>query len=139
MKHYNDRTSIIVEINNQKEIPVKNIKILKELLNNGSAVKKDEELKSKIEASLSKISFTEDPQNDNGSYKKYNAVVENDMGVDFKSFSAKVYLQDSNGTRIETEYISADDWSIGQKVTFSFSDDKTFASSKVIVDYFKVK
>ncbi len=137
--HYNNRSKLLVEINSKKEIPVKNKKQLKDLINNGTAVKKNEELKSKIDNTLSKISFSEEASTDSSNYKKYTAVVENDMGVDFKNFSAKVYLEDSNGTRIETEYISADDWNIGQKVTFSLSTDKTFASYKVISDYFKVK
>lgn len=138
-KHYNNRTKLIVEINNIKEIPVKNKKQLKDLINNGTAVKKDEELKSKIEASLSKISFTEDPQNDSSSYRKYNAIVENDMGVDFKYFYANVYLEDSNGVRIETQYMHADDWNNGQKITVSFSTDIAFSSYKVMLDSFKVK
>lgn len=138
-EHYNNRTKLIVEINNIKEIPVKDKKELKNLINNGSAVKNDEELKSKIESTLSKISFTQSDVGNVSDYKEYKAIVENDMGVDFKEFSANVYLEDENGTRIATQYVSANDWGNGQKVTFTFSDNKVFATSKVVINYYQIK
>lgn len=138
-KHYNNRTQLLSEINAIKAIPVKDKKTLKELLNNGNDVKKNKELDEKIEITLSKIVFTEAPQEYESSFKKYEAVVTNETGNNFKSFSANVYLEDNSGTRIDTQYISANDWDAGQKVTFSFTTDKSFATVKVVKNYFEVK
>ena len=136
--HYNNRTKLLSEINGIKKIPVKNEKILKELLNNGSDVKKNNELEAKINDNLSKIVFAEKPQEYESDYKEYEAVVTNETGTNFKTFSANVYLEDQAGTRIDSQYISADDWAAGQKVTFTFMTNKAFTTSKVVKNYFEV-
>lgn len=136
--HYNNRTKLLSEINQLKKIPVNNEKIFKELLNNGSDVKKNNDLDAKIEANMSKIVFSEKPQAYTSEYKEYEAVVANETGSNFKSFSANVYLEDQSGTRIDTQYISANDWSAGQKVTFTFTTNKLFTTSKVVKNYFEI-
>ena len=138
MVHYNNRTKILTEINNIKKIPVKNEKILKELINNGKSVKENDELKTKLEENMSKVVFSAKPQEYPSEYKTYESIVSNDTATNFKYFSANVYLEDQNGTRIDTQYISANDWEAGQKVTFTFMTDKVFTTSKVVVNNFEV-
>lgn len=137
-KHYDTRTQLLSEINAIKTIPVKNQKILKELLNNGNNVTKINELDDKIKSTLSKIVFTEIPEEYASDYKKYEAVVMNEMDTNFKSFSANVYLEDASGTRIDTQYIYVNDWDAGQKVTFSFTTEKNFTTVKVVKNHFEI-
>ena len=87
---------------------------------------------------MSKIVFAEKPQEYESDYKEYEAVVTNETGTNFKTFSANVYLEDQAGTRIDSQYISADDWAAGQKVTFTFMTNKAFTTSKVVKNYFEV-
>ncbi|MDR1606250.1 MAG: hypothetical protein LBS41_03965 [Streptococcaceae bacterium] len=137
--HYNNRTKLLSEINEVKGIPVKNKTIFKELINNGSEVKENKELEDKIETNLSKIVFSEKPKEYESSYKDYEAVVINETGTNFKSFSAKIYLEDESGTRVDTEYIYLNDWATNQKVTVDFSTDKVFSTLKIVKDYFTVE
>lgn len=134
---YAQRTKLLVEINDIKKIPLDegDQKNFKELIAAGNEFKNQEAFDTKIDAMLQTIQFEEKPQEFVSDWKQYAAVVENTTGAELKTFSAKVYLDDAAGTRVDTQYINAGDWPAGQKVNFEFSTDKEFAKMTVVKDY----
>lgn len=132
-EHFSKRTRLLVEINEEKRIPLtdEDQSTFKQLLNSGNEFKEQEAFDTKLEALLPTIQFNQKVQEFESSFKEYEAIVENTTGISMKSFSANVYLEDDLGTRIDTQYINAQDWAAGQKVTFTFMTDKEF--SKVTV------
>ncbi|MCH1723610.1 FxLYD domain-containing protein [Lactococcus formosensis] len=133
---YDERTKIITQINSIKEIPVKNKDALKELVNNGNEVKETEVIDTKLDALLSTIKFSEQPQEFQSDYKVYESNIENTTGKSFKNLSAKVYLENQDGVRVDTQYINISDWIPGQKVNINFSTNKTFTKTTVVKDYY---
>lgn len=134
---YAKRTKLLVEINEIKKIPLDEAdqKNFKELIAAGNEFKNQEDFDAKIDTMLKTIQFEEKPQEFESDWKQYSAVVENTTGAELKAFSAKVYLDDEAGTRVDTQYINAGDWPAGQKVTFEFSTDKAFSKITVVKDY----
>ncbi|MEQ2876982.1 FxLYD domain-containing protein [Enterococcus asini] len=134
---YTERTKLLVEINEIKKIPFEgdDENTFQELLNSGNEFKEQEAFDTKLETLLPTIKFEEQKQEYESEYKTYKAVVENTTGVDIKSFSARVYLEDESGTRVDTQYMNTNDWSAGQKVTFEFTTNKKFTKITIVKDY----
>lgn len=139
MELYDQRTKILSQINDIKEIPVKNKETLKELINNGNEVKETESVDKKINALLSSIKFSSQPQEYESDYKVYETNIENTTGKKFKTFGAKVYLENNEGIRVDTQYINISDWEPGQKVSVDFTTDKEFSKSTVVKDYYDLE
>lgn len=138
-EHYNNRTEILSKINKIKEIPVNNKKNLKELLNNGNDVQKNEKLTKQIDVLLKNTNFVEQPKEyADSDYTNYEAIMENTTNQDFKDFSAKVYLEDESGTRIDTQSIYISDWAVGQKSKVKFTTDQPFSKMKVVLDFYNI-
>lgn len=138
-EHYDNRTKILSKINAIKEIPVNNKKTLKELLNNGNDVQKDEKLTKQINILLKNTNFVEQPKEFvDSDYTEYEAIMENTTVQDFKDFSAKVYLEDESGTRIDTQSVYISDWTVGQKSKVKFTTDQPFSKMKVVLDFYNI-
>ena len=137
---YTERTKLLVEINELKKIPFEgdDKNTFQELLNSGNEFKEQETFNKKLETLLPTVKFEEQKQEYESEYKTYKAIVENTTGVDIKSFSARVYLEDETGTRVDTQYMTTNDWSAGQRVTFEFTTNKKFTKITVVKDYIEL-
>ncbi|WP_285006742.1 FxLYD domain-containing protein, partial [Lactococcus garvieae] len=109
------------------------------LINNGNEVKETESVDKKINALLSSIKFSSQPQEYESDYKVYETNIENTTGKKFKTFGAKVYLENNEGIRVDTQYINISDWEPGQKVSVDFTTDKEFSKSTVVKDYYDLE
>ncbi|WP_242359319.1 FxLYD domain-containing protein [Lactococcus petauri] len=135
---YDERTKILSQINSIHKIPVKNEDSLKELINNGNEVNESETIDKKIEAILTTIKFNEQPQEFESDYKTYESNIENTTDKQFKTFGAKVYLENEAGVRVDTQYINVSDWAPHQKVSVNFTTNKPFVKTKIVKDYYEI-
>lgn len=137
-EYYDERTKTISQIDAIESIPVKDKDTLKELINNGNEVSETESIDKKIDALLSTIKFTEQPQEFESDFKTYESNVENTTDKSFKTINAKVYLENKDGVRVDTQYINISDWTPNQKVSVSFSTDKPFTKTTIVKDYYEL-
>lgn len=91
--------------------------------------KQKKEIVDKLQPIVSKANFKLESDSDN--YKTYKASIKNTTGTNLAGFSCPVYLQDSSGTRINTEYISCSDWENGETVEFTFEPSDDFSTYKL--------
>lgn len=135
---YDKRTKTLVAINKIHKIKVaeKYQSTLDELLGNGNSVNKKDNKDKKVANLIKTIKFTPEPKEyAEDDYTTYSTEVTNTTGFDIDSFSANVKLKDHDGTTVDTQYISTDNWNNGDKVKFDFSTDEEVASYEVIKEF----
>ncbi|MDG4966819.1 hypothetical protein OGZ37_09570 [Lactococcus lactis] len=93
-----------------------------------SQAKQKKEIVNKLQPIISKADFKLDSDSDD--YKIYKASIKNTTGTNLAYFSCPVYLRDSSGKRISTEYISCSDWENGDTVEFTFEPSVDFLTYK---------
>ncbi|MDE5604751.1 MAG: zinc ribbon domain-containing protein [Eubacterium sp.] len=122
---YQDRCIIIMKISNDYVIPVndKRKTTLNDLITEG-------ELSNEIKAILKEAKFKK--VSDSFGWKGYEAVVKNTSSTEFSWFCFNINLVDKNGTIVDTEMASTDNWSVGSKHKFKFSTSEKF--DKIVVN-----
>ncbi|PIO83261.1 hypothetical protein BSQ39_06685 [Loigolactobacillus backii] len=136
-KVYDKRTQAIVAINKIRKIkvPKENQSNLDELLGNGKSVNEKAGKDEKVDTLIKSIKFTAQPKEyAEDDYTTYDAETTNTTGFDIKSFTANIKIKDASGTTVDTQSISTENWSNGDKVKFSFETDQEVASYEVIKD-----
>lgn len=134
-KHVNERTRILSEISNIKEIPVKDKKILDELLAKGKEVTDNKEKEQTIKDFITSITFVKNENESNEYMQKYEAIVENTTQYTFKSFSISINLINSEGVTVETTYANTQNWKPGSKVKLEFMTDKEFTTTEIAENF----
>ncbi|PCR98995.1 FxLYD domain-containing protein [Lactococcus fujiensis] len=134
---YQSRTKLLVEFKNNYNLAVddKYKTYLDGLEADGQKAIKNDELKTKITTLVNGIVFVYKQEEYDDTYKKYQAVVENNTGTDLSSFSGQVNLVDANGVTVDNTFISTDNWKNGSKVLFEFTTDKTFSKTVITPQY----
>lgn len=134
---YNSRTKILVQFKNDYNLKVdsKYKSYLSDLEKDGQKAVKKDEVKEKITTLVNGIVFNYKPQEYDGTYKKYEATVENTTGSDISNFNGQVNLVDSSGVTVGNTYISAQNWKSGSKVLFEFTTDKKFDKTVITPEY----
>ncbi|MFR3391123.1 MAG: FxLYD domain-containing protein [[Clostridium] scindens] len=106
---------------------------LDELLTKSKLVTEEANTKKTVEDWFKTFNFTQ--VSDDYGFKTYEAVVENNTGVNFDYVNLSINLIDENGVTVETTYSNFNNISAGAKVKFEFSTDKDFVSTEITGDY----
>ncbi|MCE9677200.1 hypothetical protein LPC27_15585 [Paraclostridium bifermentans] len=110
-------------------------KSFEELKNNAQVVKEKNDVKDKVDKMLKSIKF--EKVKEEYDWKDYEAIVENNTGVDFESFFLDVKLLDSDGVVVESIPVSPNGiWKKDQKVKLTFSTDKDFEKIEWTEEYY---
>lgn len=120
--HQFKRYTLLVSISNIKEIPVKNKDELKNVLNDGHKVEKENTKQEAIKNLLSSVKFEVDKEKSNQFSTEYYAIVENTTEYNIDYIKLLVTLKDSNDVNYRTTYVSQNNWKKGTKVRFEFTD-----------------
>lgn len=132
--HQFKRYSLLVSINNIKEIPVKNQKILKETLADGRKIKNNNAKQEAINNLISSVKFEVDQEKSNQFSTEYYAIVENTTEYNIDYVDLLVTLKDSDDVNYRTTYASQSNWKKGTKVRFEFTDyDQKLAKYEIQV------
>ena len=110
-------------------------KSFEELKNNAQIVKEKNDLKDKVNKMVKSIKFKK--VKEEYDWKDYEAIVENNTGVDFENFFLDVKLLDSDGVVVESITVSPNGiWKKDQKVKLTFSTDKDFEKIEWTEEYY---
>lgn len=120
--HQYKRYTLLVSINNIKEIPAKNQKVLKEALSGGHKVEKENTKQEAIKNLLSSVKFEVDQDKSNKFSTTYYAIVENTTEYNIDYVNLLITLKDSDDVNYKTTYASQNNWNKGTKVRFEFTD-----------------
>lgn len=120
--HQLKRFTLLVSINNIKELPVKNQKILKEMLSAGNTVEKENTKQEAIKNLFSSVKFEVDKEKSNQFSTEYYAIVENTTEYNIDYIDLLITLKDSDDVNYKTTYASQSNWKKGTKVRFEFTD-----------------
>lgn len=132
--HQNKRLSLLISINNLKEIPVKNKDRLKEMLSDGHKVEKENTKQEAIKNLISSVKFEVDQEKSNQFSTEYYAIVENTTEYNIDYVDLLITLKDSNDVNFRTTYASQSNWKKGTKVRFEFTDfDQKLAKYEIQV------
>ena len=132
--HQFKRYALLVSINNIKEIPVKNQKILKETLADGRKIKNNNAKQEAINNLISSVKFEVDQEKSNQFSTEYYAIVENTTEYNIDYVDLLVTLKDSDDVNYRTTYASQSNWKKGTKVRFEFTDyDQKLAKYEIQV------
>lgn len=135
---YNERSKIIENLVNEYGMTVdeKHQKTLNDFITNSQLVQEQENKEAAINQMLAGIQFQVTEDDGNG-WKTYQAIVENNTGIDFKTFSADINLLSADGVIVETAYYQVSAFNNGSKAQFEFMTDKEFTSTQVIADWWE--
>lgn len=132
--HQNKRLSLLISINNLKEIPVKNKDRLKEMLSDGHKVEKENTKQEAIKNLLSSVKFEVNQEKSNQFSTEYYAIVENTTEYNIDYVDLLITLKDSDDVNYRTTYASQSNWKKGTKVRFEFTDfDQKLAKYEIQV------
>lgn len=128
-EHQNKRTSILSDIQNIQEIPVKDTETLKELLAQGREVKSNSEKEEALNALISPIKFEIDQEKSNEYSTTYYSVVENTTDYNIEELYIQVTLKDSDDVNYYSTYITPKNWKKNTKTRLEFTDFERKAKS----------
>lgn len=132
--HQYKRFSLLTSINNIKEIPAKNQKVLKDTLSDGHKVEKENTKQEAINNLISSVKFEVDQEKSNQFSTEYYAIVENTTEYNIDYVDLLITLKDSNDVNFRTTYASQSNWKKGTKVRFEFTDfDQKLAKYEIQV------
>ncbi len=132
--HQYKRYTLLVSISNIKEIPVKNKDELKNVLNDGHKVEKENTKQEAIKNLLSSVKFEVDKEKSNQFSTEYYAIVENTTEYNIDYVDLLITLKDSDDVNYRTTYVSQSNWKKGTKVRFEFTDfDQKLAKYEIQV------
>ena len=132
--HQLKRFTLLVSINNIKEIPVKNQKVLKDMLSDGRKVEKENTKQEAIKNLLSSVKFEVNQEKSNQFSTEYYAIVENTTEYNIDYVDLLITLKDSDDVNYRTTHASQSNWKKGTKVRFEFTDyDQKLAKYEIQV------
>lgn len=132
--HQFKRYTLLVSINNIKEIPAKNQKVLKEMLADGRKIENNNTKKEAIKNLLSSVKFEVDQEKSNQFSTEYYAIVENTTEYNIDYIDLLITLKDSDDVNYRSTYASQSNWKKGTKVRFEFTDfDQKLAKYEIQV------
>ena len=132
--HHGKRLSLLIAINNIKEIPVKDKESLKYTLNNGQKIENKNAKQEAIKNLLSSVKFEVDQEKSNQFSTEYYAIVENTTEYNIDYVNLLITLKDSDDVNYKTTYTSQNNWKKGTKVRFEFTDfDQKLAKYEIQV------
>lgn len=132
--HQYKRFSLLSSINNIKEIPAKNQKVLKDTLADGRKIENNNAKQEAIKNLISSVKFEVDQEKSNQFSTEYYAIVENTTEYNIDYVDLLITLKDSNDVNFRTTYASQSNWKKGTKVHFEFTDfDQKLAKYEIQV------
>jgi hypothetical protein len=132
--HQNKRLSLLISINNLKEIPVKDKDRLKEMLSDGRKIENNNAKQEAIQNLISSVKFEVDQEKTNQFSTEYYAIVENTTEYNIDYIDLLITLKDSDDVNYRTTYVSQSNWKKGTKVRFEFTDfDQKLAKYEIQV------
>lgn len=136
-ENYNVRSKLLVTFKKDYGLKVgeKYKEDFDKIESNGQETLKNDEVKAKVDTLSKNIKFEEIPTEYSGTWKKYQATVENTTGVNLEYYSGEVNLLDATGVTVHNTYISAKNWKAGTKVRFEFTTDKKFVKTEITPKY----
>lgn len=139
-KHVDERTSILVKINEIHEIPVKDKNAMAEVLAQGNEARANKDSEETIKQLANSFVFTLDDVKSDEFTKVYFVEAENTTEYIIKSLNLSINLVDENGTTIETTYVNANNWKPATKTRLEFLVfEKEFKTAEVTVEYYEVE
>lgn len=140
-KAYDNRTMILNEIVSGYDVTVssKYQNYLNELLANGKAAQKASDNDAIVQGVADSIEIVF--ESDSYGYVTGKATMTNASELDFDYISFDVQLYDAAGTRIDTTYLSVDNWGPGETVVDDvyIGDGAVPATYKIIPDGYSLK
>ncbi len=138
---YDERTMLLKDIVDNYEVNIseKHQSNLNDLLSNGKAAQKTEEVKSSLQAVADTAQFTFEPD-EFGNVHSGTASVTNNTGSDFDTVTFDVQMYDENGVRTESTVASVNNWGNGETVVLTayLTSGVVPASVKVVPNYYEV-
>lgn len=133
---YNERSKIIVEINEKYELPIDSAhkEDLKVLINDEKGVRASEKLEEQLNEILNSGEFSK--TEGYGSYE-CTLTVENTTDKDFSYFEVEINFLDAEGVVIESTLDNVNNWKAGTKMKFDFYVDSDFDKYEVKVGYYE--
>lgn len=123
--HQNGRRSLLVEINDRHEIPVKDRQVLDELLSEGRYVQQETEKSTKITEFLESIPFELNQEQSNQYTKTYSAEIENTTGYNIESANLTIKLMNEQDVTVNTTYVFITNWNDKEKRVVKFDAFQT--------------
>jgi len=134
MLHQKKRLSLLISINNIKEIPAKKQEVLKEMLADGRKIENNNTKQEAIKNLISSVKFEVDQEKSNQFSTEYYAIVENTTEYNIDYVDLLITLKDSDDVNYRTTYASQSNWKKGTKVRFEFTDfDQKLAKYEIQV------
>ena len=135
---YNERSKIIEAMVKDYGMSVEDEyqNFLNDFIANSQMVVDEERKEEAINQMIASVHF-EMVQDDGSGYKTYQAVVENNTGIDFNTFSVSINLLNADGIIVETVYDQVSAFKNGSKAQFEFYTDKEFVSTEITVEWWE--
>lgn len=132
---YDGRSKIIEKMVSEYGLTVskKYKETLDEFKTNSKLVKEEEDVKEKVDVMLKNAKFK--MTSDDYGYKTYQAVITNNTGKDFESFSVDINLLDKKDVIIETMYDSLENFKNGAKARLQFQTNEKFTSTEMTASW----
>lgn len=101
---------------------------LKDMRQNAQLVEEEKEISDKLDGMFRNTEFK--VEEESGSWKDYEAIVENTTDKKFDHFILDIKLIDEDGVTVDTTQANTEHWEPGEKVRFEFMTDKDFKEIK---------
>lgn len=138
---YNERTMLLKDIVSEYEVPISSEyqSNLSDIVANGNAAQKTEEVESALQAVADTAQFVFEPD-EYGYLHNGTATVTNNTGTDFAAVIFDVQMYDENGVRIESTTASVNNWNDGETVVLTayITTGVAPASVKVVPNYYEL-
>lgn len=138
---YDERTMLLQEIFENYEVTIseEHQSNLNDVLSNGKAAQKTEEVKTSLQAIADSAQFAFEPD-EFGNVYNGTATVTNNTGMDFATVTFDVQMYDENGVRTESTVAAVNNWGNGETVVLTayLSSGVVPASVKVVPNYYEV-
>lgn len=133
---YQKRTQAVREFIDTYDLtfPNKYSDVLSEFDKVATVADENDKLKEDIQTMLDNLTF--EKVKESGSYKYYEALIENISDQTFESFSIDINLIDTDGVILDTEYVYVNNFAPGRKAKLEFSTDKDFVSLEYTASYY---
>lgn len=112
---------------------------LNDIITNASVVEEEQKKEKALQELVDSISFEKVDDEEDSDWKTYKAVVENTMDYEIVTLGIDVNLIDEDGINVDTEYVSMENITNGEKGKLEFSTDEKFEKTKLTISYFELK
>ena len=138
---YNKRTQLITDFVKNYGLTVTDEykTTLNDMITNASVVEEEQKKEKAVQELVDSISFEIVDDEEDSDWKTYKAVVENTMDYEIVTLGIDVNLIDEDGVNVDTEYVSMENITSGEKGKLEFSTDEKFEKTKLTISYFELK